>query len=350
MFDVDDTSLNINSVSEVLQENLVLWSNTTRDIIVIYLVFLLLLGLVGNLVALLGSIFHHAIKTDKISVVFLRDLAITDILLTIFLYIPMLSTLIADKWVLGKTLCLVTHVAYEILLLNKIVVIAMISIYRLWLIKKPPSVKRSLSQNKFILLCFVVPFICFLPQLIIEALFDEAKSYFEPARFLCYSWNFYHDSGRALESLLILFPFLVVPIFIIIIANVRLIVVLVSQARKCKRGFKNRRLFICIKFIRLVIVITYMPNILFIMFQAFSADSSEKLAAYLNFINLVAPLNCAASPIIYVLANKNFRQYLITCGGRLDNDHWRSYFTGVQRQTLEMEMEPERSPMGETKM
>ena len=322
-----------------------------RWALIVYLIVLMIIGLLGNLIALLGSIFHHAIKTDKISVVMLRDLALTDILLTIFLYIPLLSTLYKKKWVLGKNFCGVSHYAYETLLLNKIIVIAIISIYRLWLIRKPPSVKRGLSQNKCIALCVIIPFICFIPQILMEATIKEASTFFDPLRLTCYGKNYY--GKYAMKSLLTLIPFLILPIIVIIIANIKLIAVLVQQARKTKRGFQKRRLFIAIKFVRLIIVITYLPAILFMIMQwAYQSEEDQRdhkiILHSINFCNIVAPLNCAASPILYVLANSEFRTYLWTCGGLLDKDHWRNYLSGSkgQRQTLETDVEMEAVAVG----
>ena len=352
MFDVNTSTMDeITDVTKVFTNEtgeyyIWIWTDSMRICLIVYLVVLLVVGLIGNLVALLGSIFHHAIKTDKISVVMLRDLAITDILLTIFLYIPLLSTLLAKRWVLGKHLCGLSHYAYEVLLLNKIVVIALISIYRLWLIKKPPSVKRMLSQNKCIVLCLVIPVICFIPQVLLEKFLNEASTFFDPIKLTCYGKNYYGE--KAIWSLLILFPVLIVPIFIIIVTNIKLIVVLVTQARKTKRGFQKRRLFIAIKLIRLVIVITYMPAILFMIMQwVYRSDKDQKTHKValrtLLFLNIVAPLNCAASPILYVLANSEFRTYLVTCGGLLEKDQWKINFnfSSTQRQTGPSELEME---------
>jgi hypothetical protein len=199
-----------------------------------------------------------------------------------------------------------------------------------------------LSQEKCILLCLIVPVICFIPQIFMEALVKEASTFFDPLRLTCYGRNYY--GSHALKSLLILTPFLIVPIIIIIMANIKLIIVLVQQARKTKRGFQKRRLFIAIKFVRLVIVITYMPAILFMIMQwIFQSDKDQAryrtLLHGLNFCNIVAPLNCAASPILYVLANGEFRAYLCSCCGLLKSHEWKKNFSGGKRQTLPTELE-----------
>ena len=250
-----------------------------RYTLIVYLLLVLSLGLLGNLVALLGSLFHDAIKTDKISVILLRDLvsttaklslphlrgvaklflqvlyfcfltttlsqAATDILISVFLYIPLLSTLVADKWVLGNAACAICHYLYEVLLLNKLIVLAVISLYRLWMLKKPPAVKNALSQRPWIILCMVIPVVAFLPFLIMEAWMSEAQTFFDPHRFICYGWNYYHTN--ALRSLLIISPVLVLPILVVLAANIKLIVILVVQARRTRRAFYQRRLFIGIK-------------------------------------------------------------------------------------------------------
>ena len=48
-----------------------------------------------------GSLKYNALKMDKISLIIIEHLALSDILITVFLYIPTLLTLLSEQWVLG---------------------------------------------------------------------------------------------------------------------------------------------------------------------------------------------------------------------------------------------------------
>lgn len=291
------------------------WSDNIRFILIVYFLLISLLGLVGNLVALLGSIFKNAIKTDRISVVLLRSLATFDIFITIFLYIPLLSCVICNKWVLGTFFCGFSYYVYDIMLISKLLVIAIISCYRLWLIKKPPSVKRELKQFHFVILCVLVIPISFIPYLIMEIVFNENEVFFDPRRMTCNGRNFFGEN--AIYSLIIMIPFLIVPLITIVYTNIKLIYILVEQARRSRFGFHKRRLFITIKLIRLFIVMTYLPPIVSMIMEWKYPTPQDKvthqhLFQNLNLVYIFVPLNCAATPLLYVVSNGHYRKFLLS--------------------------------------
>ena len=306
------------------------WDNTFRWIFTSYIFLVFLFGFFANLIAFLGSIFYNAIKSDKISVILLRDLAATDVLISVFFYVPMLVTLVNDGWVLGEAFCVLSHLVYEVLLLNKLLVIMITSIYRIWMLKKPPAVKNSLQTMPFVIILFILPFVCVLPFIVIQIVIEKSGTFFDPMRIVCYGRNFYdHEAGF---SLLIISPFLIIPMIIIISTNVRLVTVLINQAKKTRRGFQRRRIFIAIKIIRLIIVLTYVPAIITMSIEYAYADGKllKSKSKEVHYIYFIAPLNCAASPVIYVLSNRTFREFLLMkfCCCRMRK-------TGVKNHTVE---------------
>ena len=76
-----------------------------EGIIICYNVIVLIVGLIGNSLVLVGSIRYDAIHMDNVSIVLLRQLAATDIIMTLMIYLPMLITLISKDWSLGDGLC-----------------------------------------------------------------------------------------------------------------------------------------------------------------------------------------------------------------------------------------------------
>ena len=72
--------------------------------------------------------------------------------------------------------------------------------------------------------------------------------------------------------------------------------------------------------IRLLIVATYVPCIISMIAQAVyrpeQGDAgNQALFQGLAIIYVIVPLNFAASPVVYMLANRGFREYLAGCAG-----------------------------------
>lgn len=66
----------------------------------------LFLGLLGNTYVLHATIAHRAIKLDKLSVWIIQNLAVTDLVNSVIVLVPVLISLHADsRWVLGDTFC-----------------------------------------------------------------------------------------------------------------------------------------------------------------------------------------------------------------------------------------------------
>ena len=152
MFNLDKSNIDnitdlLGTLSDPNSQWYISYMNSSFQIfVIVYLTIIFAVGFVGNSIALLGSIFHDAIKTDQISVLLLRILAIVDIALSVFLYVPVLTTLIMNRWALGDGFCLFSYYAHEIILLWKLFLITVISCYRIWMLKKPPGVKNNLKK------------------------------------------------------------------------------------------------------------------------------------------------------------------------------------------------------------
>ena len=64
-------------------------------------------------------------------------IALLDTLAAVIFILPMLITLIAKDWVLGKVLCVVANHGNYLVVLNVIWLVLVMSGYRLWVLKKP---------------------------------------------------------------------------------------------------------------------------------------------------------------------------------------------------------------------
>lgn len=74
----------------------------TKYCLIVMTVIILVIGVGGNLLVLLGSIKYKALKMDEVSVILLENLAVADLMMVLMFCVPILCTLVAEKWVLGK--------------------------------------------------------------------------------------------------------------------------------------------------------------------------------------------------------------------------------------------------------
>ena len=66
----------------------------------------LILGVCGNSFVLYATIFHNAIKLDKISTWIIKNLAIVDLCSCIFVIVPAIANQYSEgKWMFGSGLC-----------------------------------------------------------------------------------------------------------------------------------------------------------------------------------------------------------------------------------------------------
>ena len=79
--------------------------NLTSDQIIplgIYSFIVTVFGIFGNGTVIYASIRYNAINLDKITVLFIRNLAVADILYTLCDILSQTITFIAGRWVLGS--------------------------------------------------------------------------------------------------------------------------------------------------------------------------------------------------------------------------------------------------------
>ena len=143
MFDVD--AQNITNITDIV--TFLGWSPPTRELLLAFKILVVMLGLCGNGLVFYASVIHQAIKMDKVTVLFVENLAALDFLITLVYYLPTLITLYAKRWVLGKAVCFINAYLSAVLCINEIMLIAAIASYRMSVLKKPADVMRRCIVN-----------------------------------------------------------------------------------------------------------------------------------------------------------------------------------------------------------
>ena len=109
-------------------------SDSALTLLKIYNTVVLVVGVLGNAVVLTGLLNPRFMKIDATSRVLLQNLAVTDILYTLFQFLPSLTTLFTRSWVYGPVLCLIAQIAATVFAVNEIHVVTLLSCYRLWFV------------------------------------------------------------------------------------------------------------------------------------------------------------------------------------------------------------------------
>ena len=253
-----------------------------------------------------------------------RDLAITDLLITVSLHLPILISVVCRGWVLGPILCGLTHYTHQLVMLNKLWVYVLISVYRVWMVRQPASVRDIVRQKPWVKFCGGVAAASCVILLILEAVSPVDNAFFDPRRLSCYGQNFY--GNRALNSLLVLTPFYLTPIIMSLELLIQLLLVVLVQARAARSrdcellNPKQSRKLILGSIFRLVIVSAHCLPVVS-MFADYVIDGKtknggnldpeyhKKVAEGLGLAYVLLPLNCT-SPLIYFVVNQQFRIYV----------------------------------------
>ena len=87
-----------------------LYANTTtpveRSFLLLHVMVVTVLGMVGNIIVIIGSFAFQGHHNDKLSMVLFRNLAMADFLCVVVQVIPTLVVHIRKEWVWGEKMCL----------------------------------------------------------------------------------------------------------------------------------------------------------------------------------------------------------------------------------------------------
>eukprot|EP00116_Pleurobrachia_bachei_P002474 sb/3462736/ len=141
------TTVMMNNTSTSRVENVL--EMTTAQVVPlgVFCFFMALFGILGNGVVLYSSLRYNAIKLDKVSLVFVRNLALADILYAVFTVVPSFVAYASRDWVLGPVYCFVSaQLSLFPGLVNSLLVMV-IALYRLVLLYSPFTIPRCIHAR-----------------------------------------------------------------------------------------------------------------------------------------------------------------------------------------------------------
>ena len=282
-------------------------------VLILYHILITLSALIGNPVILYGSFKYNAINVEETSVLFIKCLAVTDILILMSSAIPILTTLLAQRWVLGSVICFFHSYFIFIPGISQNLIILMISCYKLRYITKPFSVPPSgkATRNSMI----AVYMFAVLYSLVAIPLADGAE--FSLPDLSCIP-KFENLKIKIYSSLgIILLNF--VPSVTMFIVNI--LILLQAHAASKKHGDRlSLKSLVFISTIAWIYIISSIPKGVRYVLQALGQEPSLWLGVIQKEVYF---LNISSNWIVYTITNRDFRRFLKRLASLKLKDHAR---------------------------
>lgn len=277
-------------------------SALARGFLAVISILLVVCGTSGNFLVWYGSVFHSAIKLECCSRVLITNLALTDIFMILFLYIPLGVTAVTGKWVFGQRFCLTQSVALQVIMCFEIFIMMSLNCYRLWAVKKTKG-DREKVKPWHVQLYLIVMLVISFSSLVVH--------YFLAGRQL--------DAGllsqvglcsllanRNTVQKLVVLGYMVPPLVISIIASKVLKCILCHAAHRA--GTKNSKSQRAISLVCWAMIISYLPTYVAIIWEVFSSSVPNEMYIVLP---MIMSINLLVNPAIYFYYNTTFRAFVV---------------------------------------
>jgi hypothetical protein len=275
---------------------------TQRVLLTLLCFIMAFFGILGNGTVLYSSIRYNAIRLDRVSLLLVQNLAVADLLYTIFAIIPQLITTFAGRWVLGKIYCFISaQLTFIPATVNSLTVL-LISIYRLWVVTHPFSGAKEIRVR----IILVVTWILSSAGTIISLAY-KSSSTFNPVNGKCSS-GFYENYKAMVIFKVALTLLALIPLFMIIIVNTVLFFIAVKSSRKLQYNSPaNYKALVMVCALSGLFITSWVPYVVYTLMKSRKLDIPRTL-------DIMAPycffLNSFGNPILYTVTNKRFGNYV----------------------------------------
>ena len=268
-----------------------------------------ILGVLGNTFILFAT-YRRAIKIDPNSLLFIKNLAVSDILFTLIWVLPTLITLCnKESWVLGDELCRVTTYLQYTPAISTICFITMLSLNKFVRCKFPLKVWRMSSRTSYLITVtswtfgLLHPSIYFFSSLTRS---DKREIMLYPPKSSC---DYYHgmhltEHWHRIDMICsIIYTF--IPTIVLIGANIGLIKLVTEKGRNI-----NRSNLALIFVVTVVFVCSYSPYVVRYTAPMIVKSAVHKIPGWFKtLMNFVLFVNSWFNLFAYYLTNASFRYF-----------------------------------------
>lgn len=246
---------------------------------------------------------------DDTTLVFIENLALADILITVLYYFPMFLTLVFDRWVFGSGLCwFVGFFSSHVPFLAEILVIVSIAVYRVWVLKKPPETRKLVTVTHVKVLISAIWFVVTIPVLYWVG--AGAYAFYNPRILVCASSNHTPtDSILYTSTKIFTVIFVAVPMVIVFFTSVKIMhTICVHTLSVGISLMPHIRSIITVNLICWTFLFSYSP--IFVMIVVKSSGRSPPVWFGL-FQVFAKSVHVIINPFIYVATNTRFRHFVL---------------------------------------
>ena len=259
----------------------------------------------GNIIVLLATIKYNAIKLDDISVVLIRNIAIAD--LGVALYIAStLPGIITKHNLYSDLFCIFSKTWFYACLSAEVILLAALSISKLmWILRPLQSLSRSKKNGRIIASLIWLLMICLTAG---TTLYRESTkenwTEFHSAVYQCSRENYDKNSNIMFNVIVMVFN--IVPQLVITVATVWLLC-LVSKA-----GVVHKQGLITILLVCALFFLSHAPYgfIYQILKKFLDGSSSSWFSVLYRWSYYIVYLNYAANPFIYFASIDSFNRFV----------------------------------------
>lgn len=288
----------------------------------VYNTLVTLLGILGNTLVIYSSLRYNSIKLDQVSLLFVQNLALADLLYIFCNILPTTITLITRSYVLGQVYCFISaQISFIPGSVNTLTILALTA-YRLRLVYWPLSSFLSTRAAKFIILAVWV-----LATIAMDvSLGFNSKSVFVQTSAKCFSTIYQNEAASTIFTFTIgIIVF--VPIIGITVINTILCVIAYRASRHdpsdMPRSGTKALTTVCL--LSGFFIVSWAPYMVYVVWKS----RSTELPLAMELLALQAiQINTFVNPILYTFTNKRFGKYVVSVirgmvWRKSDNSSWR---------------------------
>ena len=291
------------SYSPIFDETL----STERYLLISWCTLVLLGCLTGNTIILLATVRSKAIKLDRTSLVFIKNIAVSDILTGFVAVHPTLASLIHGTWPYGTVACHIFHYLQVPVFLSAVLLICGLHLSKLHVLLFPLHALGRTSRPGHVisaaiwLLCLVTP----VTQIIV----DYKRVVYDDRIYRCLYlyqdpvWTWLRPPLNAVFSAL--------PNVVVLVTTV----ILVGIVKRTKRRTNKRGILVAL-YVGFLYLMANLPLSLYLLiYKNFSKKMSSKVVFFFDFhvhktVCFLIFINCFCNFFVYFYSVKSFNTFV----------------------------------------
>ena len=281
---------------------------STRNLLIAYRSLIALSSLIGDSLILIGSLRYNAIKLHKILTVFIRHLAVADLLYAVFTVLPGAVSLGADDWILGEILCYLNYFINDYCGILACLLSAALTLCKLLIIIYPLRAIHFSSKAANLAALCMWAYSAIFP---VAAIAKEGGGVF--FKYLIYncdvSYTTWDHVEKSIEEIAAALTVLV-PTVVAVVSSIALIVQAKRVANRL-RGLQWQGVLTIVMIIAAHLLLSS-PLIVFFIASAFipHSESNANLCNLFRYSCFILQFSVVINFYIYTLTLTSFREFL----------------------------------------